>query len=203
MVTGSKNIKIVALLLLCLIAASCASTSLVESWKEPENDKSYHHLLIIGISDSQQTRRIYEGYFAGELEKKNITATSSYTLISSKQEINRETVLQAIKGSSIDAVLVTYLVSADEQITHHDSPLNPSYSGTPDDNLISATLVASRGRTSSSEVVGLKNDLYDVQSQTLVWSARTKTVAPESIDHAITEVTHLLINELFSDNLLK
>lgn len=203
MFSDSKNIKIFTLILLCLIAVSCASTSLVQSWKRPENEKNYHHLMIIGISDSQQTRRIYENHFVAELKKKKIAATPSYTLISSKQNINRETVLKAIKGTTIDAVVVTYLVSADEQVTHFDSPLNPSYSGTPDDNLISATLISNRGRTSSSEIIGLKNDLYDVQSKALVWSAQTKTVAPESIDHAITEVTQLLIKQLFNDNLLK
>jgi hypothetical protein len=159
--------------------------------------------MIIGVSDSQQTRRIYENYFASELKKKNIAATPSYTLISSKETINRDTVLKAIQGTTIDAVLVTYLVSTDTQVSVQESLLNPSYSGSADDNLISATLISNRGRTNSSEVIGLKSDLYDVQAQTLVWSVQTKTVAPESIDSTVTEVTQLLIKELFKDNILK
>jgi len=203
MFTGYIRIKNIVLLLLCVICVSCASTSLVLSWKDPENNKSYHHLMIIGVSDSQQTRRIYENYFASELKKKNIAATPSYTLISSKETINRDTVLKAIQGTTIDAVLVTYLVSTDTQVSVQESLLNPSYSGSADDNLISATLISNRGRTNSSEVIGLKSDLYDVQAQTLVWSVQTKTVAPESIDSTVTEVTQLLIKELFKDNILK
>jgi hypothetical protein len=183
--------------------SACSSTSLTQSWKKPELDKSYNHLLIIGVSDSQQTRRIYENHFVEELKKINVPALPSYEIISSKEIINRETVLKAVQDTEIDSVLVTYLVSTDTETRHHESPLNPSYSGSPDDNMISATLISNRGRSSSSEVIGLKNDFYDVQTQSLIWSAQTRTVAPESIDHAITEVTKLLIKELLSDNMLK
>ena len=159
--------------------------------------------MIIGISDSQQTRRIYENHFVSELKKKNIDAVPSYTLISSKQVINRETVVAAIKDTDIDAVLVSYLVSADEEIRHQNSPLNMSYSGSVESSQISATIVTTRGRSRTGEVFVLKNDIYDAESNELVWSAYTKTVAPESIDEVVTDVTELLIGELFADELLK
>jgi len=203
MVNAVIKIKNTGVLLLCLLLAACANTSLTKSWKQPEVEKSFGHLLIIGVSDSQQTRRIYENHFVEELNKRNISATPSHQLIDSKQVINRETVINAIQGTQIDAVLVTYLVDVDSETIHHDSPLNPSYSGSPDDNMISATLITNRGRASSSEVIGLKTDFYDVQEQAMIWSAQTRTVAPESIDHTIIEVTQLLIKEMFDDNILK
>jgi hypothetical protein len=203
MFTGFIKIKNTAVLLLCLFMVSCASTSLTQSWKQPELKKSFNHLMIIGISDSQQTRRIYENHFVAELKKKNISATPSYKLIDSKQKINRETVLKAVQGTEIDAVLVTYLASADSQLRHYDSPLTPGYSGSPDANMISATLITQRGRSSSSEVIGLKSDFYDVQEKSMIWSVQTRTVAPDSIDDAITEVIKLLIKELINDDILK
>ncbi len=197
------NVKSVFVLFLCAVIASCASTSLTQSWKQPELEHTYKHPMIIGISDSQQTRRIYENYFVAGLKNRNITATPSHTLINSKQKINRETVVKAIQGTEIDSVLVTYLVAADSEMRHHDSPLNTGYSGSAETHMVSDTLVTTRGRSSSTEVIGLKNDLYSVESKSLVWSAQTKTVAPDSIDHAIIEVTELLIDELLSDNVLK
>lgn len=198
----SKVVKTI-IILISVAVASCSHTSITESWKQPDFNKTYEHLMIIGVSDSQQTRRIYEDYFADSLKQRNLAATPSYKLISSKDEINRDTVARVITNTDIDAVLVTYLVAADSKTRTHDSPLNPGYSGSPDENLISSTLIATRGRSSNEEIIGLKNDLYDVTSESLVWSAQTKTVAPESIDHAITEVTELLIKQLVADNLLK
>lgn len=191
------------ILVMATALASCSTTSLIQSWKDAELTHSYKHLMIIGISDSQQTRQLYEKHFVAELKKINVTATPSYQLIDSKQKVNRETVVAAIKETDIDAVLVTYLVSADAEIKHRDSPLGASYSGTAEGSEISATIVTNRGSSRTEEVFVLKNDLYETQTKTLVWSVQTETVGPDSIDQVITEVTALLIDRMMSDDMVK
>jgi len=191
------------ILVLGLMITSCSNTKVIQDWVEEGHDKTYQHPLIIGISDSQQTRQIYEKHFVSELAKYNVTATPSYTLISSKQKMNRETVMKAIEGTEIDSVIVTYLVSSETEVLYHESPLSQGYSGDPDSTKVSATLVSTRGRTSSAEIITLKNDLYDVETKTLRWTAQTRTVAPESIDEVVTDVTSLLVDRLLSDGILK
>jgi len=191
------------ILVLGLMIASCSNTKVIQDWTAEGHDKTYQHPLVIGISDSQQTRQIFEKYFVSELAKNNVTATPSYTLISSKQKMNRETVMKAIEGTEIDSVIVTYLVSSETEVMYHESPLSQGYSGDPDSTKVSATLVSTRGRTSSAEIITLKNDLYDVETKTLIWTAQTRTVAPESIDEVVTDVTSLLVDQLLSDGILK
>ena len=198
-----KRIKKIFTLFISLLLVSCANTSITESWVEEDNPKSYKHPMIIGLSDSQQTRQIYEKHLASGLGEKSVTATPSYALISSKQKINRETVVNSIRGTEIDSVLVTYLVSADSKLEHRDSPINTGYSGNVDNSLMSDTLISNRGRSRSSEVITLKSDFYDVQAKKVVWSMQTKTVAPESIDEVIINVTELLISQLLDDDILK
>ena len=197
------NVRYYIVLALSVFIASCANTKVTENWVHAEHSKPYRHPMIIGISDSQQTRQIFEKHFVSELKKINITATASYTLISSKQKMNRETVLKAAQETDIDSVIVTYLVSSEVEVKHHESPLSQGYSGDIEGSRLSATLVSTRGRTSSAEIITLKNDLYDVQSKTLIWTAQTRTVAPESIDEAITDVVDLLIGQLLSDDIIK
>ena len=191
------------ILVLGLMIASCSNTKVIQDWTAEDHDKTYQHPLVIGISDSQQTRQIFEKYFVSELAKNNVTATPSYTLISSKQKMNRETVMKAIEGTEIDSVIVTYLVSSETEVMYHESPLSQGYSGDPDSTKVSATLVSTRGRTSSAEIITLKNDLYDVETKTLRWTAQTRTVAPESIDEVVTDVTELLVDRLINDGILK
>jgi hypothetical protein len=191
------------ILVLSLVMTSCSNTEVIQDWVAEGLDKTYQHPLIIGISDSQQTRQIFEKHFVSELAKNNVTATPSYTLISSKQKMNRETVMKAIEGTEIDSVIVTYLVSSETEVMYHESPLSQGYSGDPDSTKVSATLVSTRGRTSSAEIITLKNDLYDVETKTLRWTAQTRTVAPESIDEVVTDVTELLVDRLISDGVLK
>ncbi len=198
-------IRQVIVLLLTVMITACAHTSLMDSWIIEDNQRSYNHPMIIGISDSQQTRQLYEKQFVAKLKHKNISATPSYKLISSKHKIIRETVVKAIQGTDIeiDSVLVTYLVSSDSKMKYHDSPINAGYSGSADNNQISATIVSTRGQSRSEEVFVLKTDLYDVQSRALVWSAQTKSVGPESVDQVIEEVTTLLVDEMFNNKLFK
>ena len=199
----NMRVKNIAVLLLCTVISSCATTKITESWVDPDLKQSYKRPLIIGISDSQQTRRVYENHFVAELKKKNITATASHTLISSKQKLNRETVVNAIQGRDIDSVLVTYLVSADAETKLRDSPLTGTYSGDSENNMMSATLITSPGRYSEADIIVLKNDFYDTKSETIVFSAQTKTVAAESIDAIIKEVTRLLITALFDEKVFR
>ena len=186
-----------------VLLASCANTSVVDSWQQTEHSRQYKRPMVIGVSDSQQTRQLYEKHFVAGLKQRNITAIPSYTLISSKQKINRKTIVDAVQGTNIDSVLVTYLVSADSEMKHHDSPINTGYSGSAEYNQMSATIVSNRGQSRNEEVFVLKNDLYDVRSQVLVWSVQTKTVGPESVDEVIEDVTMLLIEKMFDDALLK
>jgi len=200
-----NRMKVTSLIILALslFITSCASTKLTSSWIDEGNHKALKHPMIIAISDSQQTRQVYENHFVSELKSKGITSTASYTLIGSKQKLNRETVVNAIKETDIDAVLVTYLVIADSKILEHQSPINTGYSGNTQDIQMSDTLVTNRGRSNSAEIVGLKNDWYDVAAKKMIWSVRTRTVGPESIDQVVTDVTTLLIDQLLADGLLQ
>jgi len=203
MFTMNMSVKNIAVLLLCAVISACATTKITESWVDPGLKQSYKRPLIIGISDSQQTRRIYENYFVAELKKKNITATASHTLISSKQKLNRDTVEKAIQGTDIDSVLVTYLVSADAETKLRDSPLTNTYSGDTENNMMSATLITSPGRYSEADIIVLKNDFYDTKAKSIVFSVQTRTVAAESIDEIIKDVTGLLITSLFDEHIFR
>lgn len=197
------NVKYFMVFVFSVFIASCANTEVTESWHDSGLNRSYKRPMVIGISDSQQTRRVYEKYFVSELKKINVNAIASYELISSKQKMNRDTVVNAVKGTDIDAVIVTYLVSSDHEIKYHESPLSQGYSGDVESSRMSDTLISTRGRTSTTEIVTLKTDLYDTQTKSLVWTAQTRTVAPESIDEVVTDVTALLIEQMLNDGLIK
>ena len=60
--------KIILLSGAVVLLSSCANTKISQSWVEPNHTKSYNDLLIIGIGESEQSRRAYESYFITELE---------------------------------------------------------------------------------------------------------------------------------------
>jgi len=200
--------KIALILGGALYISSCANTKISQSWVEPNHKKAYNDILVIGIAESEQNRRAYESYFVEELQAMGVEGEASYKLIKGSK-IDREVVTRAIKGLEIDAVIVTHLVGVDEETIYRPSmDYMPMYGGGYYGGLYSYyphvnTYVQRPGYYTTHETYTLETNLYDVESEELIWSARSRTFAPESVDEVITDLTKLLIKDLSEKNLIK
>ncbi len=206
---SQQCLKAIFLLATVVFASSCTSTKISQSWVDPDHKKSYNDLLIIGIGNSEQNRRAYESYFVEALMARGTEAEASYKIIKSDQKINRDTVGKAIKGMGIDGVIVTHMVAVDEETIYRPS-MNymPVYGGGYYGGLYSyyphvTTYVQSPGYYTTHETYTLETTLYDVESEELVWSARSRTFSPESVDEVIVDLTKLLINDLTEKKLIR
>ena len=197
-----------------VLLISCANTKISQSWVEPDNKKSYNDILIIGIAESEQNRRAYESYFVEALREKGAEAEASYKLIKSDQKIERNTVVKAIEGMEIDGVIITHMTAVDEETIYRPGMGYSAvgygaygyggygggmYGYYPHVN----SYVHSPGYYTTHETYTLETNLYDVVTEELVWSARTRTFSPESVDEVIVDLTKLLIKDLEEKNLIK
>jgi len=197
-----------------LLLSSCTNTKITQSWVEPDNKKSYNDLLIIGIGESEQNRRAYESYFVDSLKSRKIEAEASYKLIKSDETIDRDTVLKAIDGLGIDGVIITHLVAVDEETVYRPGAYGyggmyggyygagyygSMYSYYPHVN----TYVHDPGYYSTHETYTLETTLYDVKTEQLVWTARSRSFSPESVDEVIVDLTKLLMEDLEAKDLIK
>jgi len=210
---GTKNITANAVIIVfSFIISACANTTITHSWTQQDSERlTYKQPMVLVISDSQQTRRIYEDSLVAKLKDQGITATPSYLLIDSRQEINREAVDTIVQRSNqnaynnlpIDSVLISYLAVLDKELSKQDSPLSETYSGDDGDNMLSATLIVGRGRFNNKEIIPLKNDLYDVQKKSIVWSVQTETDNLTTIDALVLSVTEALVDKLVDDEVFE
>ena len=200
-----KSILLVSTIFLLF---SCANTKITQSWAEPDNKKSYNDFLMIGIGESQQTRRAYESYFVEELIANGTEAVASYKLIKSSEKIERDTVLKAIEGLEIDGVIITHMVAVDEETVYRSGASHSyaryggygrsMYGYYPHVN----SYVSSPGYYTTHETYTLETSLYDVVTEELVWTARSHTFSPESVDEVIVDLTKLLIKDLKEKGLI-
>ena len=210
------NQSIVKTLLLSgviFLLSSCANTKISQSWVDPNHNKSYNDLLIIGIAESEQNRRAYESYFTAELKDRKIESIASYTLIKSDEQMDRETILKAIEGLEIDAVIVTHMIAVDEETIYRPGGYGGGaygggfYGGAHYGGLHSYyphvnSYVHNPGYYTTHETYTLETNLYDVKSEELIWSARSRTFSPESVDEVIVDLTKLLIKDLEDKKLI-
>jgi hypothetical protein len=196
-----------------LLVASCANTKISQSWVEPDNKKVYKNLLIIGVAESQQNRRAYESLFVEQLRAIGVEAEASYKIIKSDQKFDRATITKAIEGLGIDGVIVTHVLAIDEDevyrpSTQYTTIYGGGYGGGYYGGLYSYyphvnTYVTSPGYYTTHKTFTIETNLYDVESEELIWSAHTRTFAPDSVDEVINDLTKLLIQDLQDKNLIK
>ena len=190
--------RIFKTLLAALIAATlaaCASTKPTAEWINESYSGQVSHVLIIGATRRNERRREFESQFVNALEARGVSATASYKLLPTADELTRESVEAAIRGKDIDAVLVTRLAaikSADvvrrpanydydrDYITYYDHSLRRS-SPVYDDEY---------------RVLGLETNLYEVASTELIWKMQSQAITGSRQGEVIATQIELTIKAL-------
>ena len=201
--------RIFKTLLAALIAATlaaCASTKPTAEWINESYSGQVSHVLIIGATRRNERRREFESQFVNALEARGVSATASYKLLPTADELTRESVEAAIRGTQevsvpvifgedIDAVLVTRLAaikSADvvrrpanydydrDYITYYDHSLRRS-SPVYDDEY---------------RVLGLETNLYEVASTELIWKMQSQAITGSRQGEVIATQIELTIKAL-------
>jgi len=203
-----KMIYTVATIFSFLFIASCTSTKITSVWMDQEKSgTSFNDILVIGIAEEQHNRRLFEEQFTAQFNAAGIESEVSYKILPEGTRINRDTVSAAIKGKNIDAVIVTHLVSVEEETVYRQSmDYRPSYGYY--DGLYNYyphvnSYVHQPGYYTTHDVVKLETNLYEVKSEELVWSAQSRSFAPESAKEVIDELVKLVIKDLKEKGLIK
>ena len=55
------------MLILVLVSAGCASTTLTNSWRAPDYSDAISSLVVVGVSKQASVRRVFEDEFAAQL----------------------------------------------------------------------------------------------------------------------------------------
>ena len=191
------------------LATSCANTKITSVWMDQSKaGTSYNDILVIGIAEEQHNRRLFEEEFTAQLVAAGIESEVSYKILPEGTVINRDTVAEAIKGKEIDAVVVTHLVAVDEETVYRQPtttyrPTYGYYNGLYSYYPHVHGYVHEPGYYTTHEVVKLETNLYEVESESLVWSAQSRSFAPESAKEVIDDLIKLVIKDLKEKELIK
>ena len=103
------------------ILNACSTTHFVENWSDPKyKGPALSKILVIGIINTEEKRRMFEGQFTKLLTTQNRTGIASYTLIPHLDiSVNKKAVLSVVEKSGADGVLIvtTHGVSQQDRVT--------------------------------------------------------------------------------------
>lgn len=186
---------LVSLTLATLVLSSCATTTIVSSWKDPDARpiERGHKLMVRVVSRSPTVRREAEDGLAARLP----LATPSHRLFTDRQLMDRDLVRRTLTRDGFTAFVVMRLVGVNK--LDGSSAVDPGKRAVWD---AYAQLADAEGDEPVHLQVQVEAQLFTVADGKLVWFAVSDVKDPQRLQHLLKEVTAAGLDRLKSDGLL-
>ena len=195
-------------LVVSLLLFSCASTSLTASWHDSaySGEERLHDVLVIAVTEEETVRRLYEDGFVTELAKSEVRAFPSYNLTIPDIKPTEAAVRAAVDAANASFVLITRHLGTDtKQYYQPPEPIyvDPYYSRYNRYYPLAYREAHYRpGYTYNVTTVSLESNLYDAETEKLIWSARSKSVDPKMTKEYLDELVSTFGGDLKQKGLL-
>jgi hypothetical protein len=155
------------------------------------------------VARTQHLRDMFEGRFAAELRSRGNNATQSNKIVTFEQLTDKELVKSKIKSTDADTVLVSRLVDSKSIETYEPGytvaiPTAYYYWGT-----YYEIVHTDYGYTDDIQVAYVETNLYDIKTEKLIWSARSKTERSGGEQHLINTFIDKIVKKLSSAKIIQ
>ncbi len=188
-----------------VVLPGCASVSLLHSAKDPAAPaKQYKQLLVVGITEKQQMRQIFEEVFAGEVLKGGSTGIASYSITGVNDKLSRDAIAEAVKKTGADGVITTRIIGSKKESDVRtgfvvvDRGVASFFGG----SVSYAEFVHQPVEVVTSTQIAIETNLFDAVTGMMVWSGTSSAVNPEGIITITTTIADSVIKAMKKDGLL-
>lgn len=204
------------LLLFSVGLTGCASsTQITGSWKSPDaTSQTYNKIIVAALTDNVQTRQTIENSLQAQLQQQGINATKSIDVfppaLMREQGSDTDMLLSKIQGEGYDAIMTAAVI--DKETETHYVPGNYAYAPVTRFGWYGSfagyysylyPTLYQPGYYNKDKVYYLETNLYDAQSEKLLWSAQSKTYSPASLSKFADKFAQLTVNQMEQDNLIQ
>ena len=196
--------------------AGCApSTQITGSWKSPDaTSQTYNKIIVAALTDNVQARQTIEDNLQAQLQRQGINVTKSIDVfppaLMRESGSDTDMLMNRIKGDGYDAIMTTAVV--DQETETHYVPGNYAYAPVSRYgwygnfrgyySTLYPTLYQS-GYYDKDKVYYLETNLYDAQSENLLWSAQSKSYSPASLSTFADTFAEITVDKMKQDNLIQ
>ena len=179
------------------LLASCASTTLQSTWRDPSyTGGPYKRVFVVGLSARDGTaRRVLEDVMVAKLRAGGVDAVPGWQYLADAP-MDEAAFSAAVAKTGADAMLMVRLLGVETQTTVWP-PMGPRigwygmYSGWyayPD--------------VTTSQIAVVETTLFDAKSRRVVWSGTSETLNPTSVQRDAPAFADVVLGALRKDGLL-
>ena len=197
----------VAMLIFFLV--SCASTKLTSVWNDAKYDGSLHNVMVVGVSENAKKRKVFEDVFVEAFKKNGVKAISSMDVIPSEAALDKDNIKGAALKHGAEAILVTSLIQAGMSTKHgprHGAPTRRHYGQYSQFGTYYGMVSMHRNMADYSSRkmrVSLQNNLYDTDTEKLIWSATSESVEPKTVREIVEQLSGPVMKNLRDSKLIR
>jgi len=203
----------VSWLILGLLMACTSSTMITGSWTSPRKTaKTYDHILVAALTDNVSAKGKLEEDFASAFADRGIAVKKSIDVFPpnfSKENNNKEALLGKIRNDGTDAILTISLVDKETEtryvpgtVSYAPYPFYPYYGSFWGYYSFVYPQVYSPGYYTEEKVYYIETNLYDAQTEDLIWSAQSETYNPANLDRFSEDFVNAIIRKMERDKVL-
>ena len=187
------------------ILASCATTQLDSQWANPDfaGNKLKGKVFIVGISNDDMVRRLYEDEMAAQLQIRGLTILRSYEVIAAPLDKNgSDTLVRAAREGGANLILSSAVVAREQVQNIVSEPMQglgydngfggwysfywPLYGNAP----------SIRTQVSQYNRYTIRTSLTDTATGKIIWSARTQTDDVQSLNREVKAFVKVIVDTM-------
>lgn len=197
----------VGVMLLALLAACSSSLSSTKTFEDPEYvGASYDNILVIGVAGSYDSRARWERTMASRITRQGASASAYYSVVGRNQEINRNTVSNAVRSNGFDAVLLTRVQSqaSDVNVRRGASTAKVSRMNDRPVDLFryDYEILNNPDTINVQSTVVLATELFDAGDEKRIWAIESTISDKENVNYLIEDAIDMVVRELGRDRLI-
>jgi len=199
----NRYITLSILTIVAIAVTACATTKFTGVWTDEQyKGGPIKSIMIVGVSENQRNRNIFETAVAKAFTEQGVRAVKSIDTLGDKKP-TEENVINAASASEVQAVLTTRLVGiTEEQVYHPPTAYAAPYPYYYHWNTYYPHMYDYSGYVSTYTNVNLETNIYDTAEKKLIWSAASETFNPQDVNDVVEELANKLVKELKSSKLI-
>jgi hypothetical protein len=197
--------------LIAVVLAACASSSTLTSvWKSPEAAPlafKGRKVAAAVIAKDEETRRLSEDRLAQQIAVRGAEGRTMYSLLPNPTVRDEQAVRAALEAANVKGLIVMEPV-----FVNRDVHVTPAYEGGGSASLWGSSYGSGfavsyssprEAKITESTVVYIETRVYSLEQNKLVWSARSKSVDPDTLATLIEELSGAIASELQKEGLIQ
>jgi len=203
------------LLIITLVVAACSSPkeSTTGVWvnKDKIQGKSFNKIFIVVMTADPEARSTVENDLAAVATSRGHPVVKSIDVITTSLKDpklpTKDEVVAKVKETTCDAVFVATLLKKEESVGY--TPGTSAYSVAPYQTYYPGYYsywypsVSTPSYYDHEKTYFMQSNLYDVASEEIMWSVKSKIFSPETLKKFSKQYTSTLVKQLEKEKLIK